>query len=127
MSQIGRPYIEYPIDFVEKYSEWKAGGISAVTAMIMMGISKSTFYRMVKEYEREGGLRPAPMPKEEKKIDRDAYRKAIVASLNQTSVEKLKRIAQQNGIDVEQRSLEQIIEELTDAVVKRKFPEEAGK
>lgn len=48
----GRP-IAYKItnDFINAYNEWKAGNITAVKAMKLAGMTKSTFYRKVKEYE----------------------------------------------------------------------------
>lgn len=38
--------------FKEVYSIWKDGGITAVEAWGRLGVSKSTFYRLVKDYEK---------------------------------------------------------------------------
>lgn len=39
-------------DFPEVYQTWKAGDITAVAAMERLQLSKATFYRKVREYER---------------------------------------------------------------------------
>ena len=48
----GRPKIEYPSDWAQVYVAWKSGGISARMAMERMGLKKTTFYKLVKLYER---------------------------------------------------------------------------
>lgn len=49
---IGRPKAELPPNFDEYYKEWKAGKISAVKLFRdILKIPKSTFYKLVKEYE----------------------------------------------------------------------------
>lgn len=40
------------IDFLQIYEEWNSEKITAVTASKALNISRSTFYRKVKEYER---------------------------------------------------------------------------
>lgn len=40
------------VDFLQIYEEWKSEKITAVTASKALNISRSTFYRKVKEYER---------------------------------------------------------------------------
>lgn len=51
---IGRPVtIELSESFIEAYKQWRAEGITAVTAMELSGLSKATFYRKVKEYEAQ--------------------------------------------------------------------------
>lgn len=47
----GRPKIEIDNKFVEVYSSWKNGEITAVKAMQLTGLKKNTFYNRVKEYE----------------------------------------------------------------------------
>lgn len=47
----GRPKIEYPDNFKEINKKWKAGELTAVKAMEILGLKKNTFYRLVKEYE----------------------------------------------------------------------------
>lgn len=48
----GRPKIEYPSDWAQVYVAWKSGGISACMAMERLGLKKTTFYKLVKLYER---------------------------------------------------------------------------
>lgn len=48
----GRPKIEYPSDWAEVYVAWKSGGISARMAMERLGLKKTTFYKLVRMYER---------------------------------------------------------------------------
>ena len=51
---IGRPKtIKVSDRFAEVYKQWKAGDFTAVKAMAMLGLSKATFYRKVKEYEAQ--------------------------------------------------------------------------
>lgn len=50
----GRPKIEYPSDWAQVYVTWKSGGISARMAMERLGLKKTTFYKLVREYERRG-------------------------------------------------------------------------
>ncbi|WP_348625387.1 hypothetical protein ABFT51_27775 (plasmid) [Paenibacillus peoriae] len=47
----GRPKQKINEAFVRVYEEWKAGRITAMQAMRKCGLTKSTFYRRVKEYE----------------------------------------------------------------------------
>ena len=46
---LGRPRIEYPENWNDVYSEWQSGNISAVEAMKMLGMKKSSFYKLVKK------------------------------------------------------------------------------
>lgn len=48
-SDYGRPKIQKPDNWEEVISEWKQGGITAVQAMRMTGLKKSTFYRIFRE------------------------------------------------------------------------------
>ena len=48
----GRPKIEYPSDWAQVYVAWKSGGISARMAMERLGLKKTTFYKLVRMYER---------------------------------------------------------------------------
>lgn len=48
---IGRPTAEYPHNWKEVYTEWKAKKITAVEAMKQTGLKKNTFYNLVKRYE----------------------------------------------------------------------------
>lgn len=48
----GRPKAEYPSDWAQVYVAWKSGGISARMAMERLGLKKTTFYKLVRMYER---------------------------------------------------------------------------
>lgn len=48
--QLGRPAIELP-DFEYQYMLWRAGKISAEEMMQNYGVSRSTLYKRIKEYE----------------------------------------------------------------------------
>lgn len=48
---LGRPRVRTPDNFSEVYSSWKREEITAVQAMQELGLSGSTFYRMVRAYE----------------------------------------------------------------------------
>ena len=48
---LGRPKINQPEEFIQIYEQWKRNEITAVKAMQEMGLSSSTFYRMVRKYE----------------------------------------------------------------------------
>ena len=50
---LGRPKAEYPSNWKEVYGEWKAKDISGVQAMKELELKKTTFYKLVKEYEQE--------------------------------------------------------------------------
>lgn len=49
--QFGRPRIEITDKFNQVYKEWKRGNITAIKAMSETEMSRSTFYRRVKEIE----------------------------------------------------------------------------
>lgn len=49
--QLGRPAITYPENFTEVYNSWKAKKITGVKAMNKLGLKKTTFYKLIKEYE----------------------------------------------------------------------------
>lgn len=50
---LGRPKVKRPENFRDIYEMWKSGEMSAKKAMKQLGVSGSTFYRMVAAYERE--------------------------------------------------------------------------
>lgn len=50
---LGRPSIDYPSNWKDIYSQWKQGSISAVQAMRVCGLTKTTFYKLVKQYEKK--------------------------------------------------------------------------
>ncbi|MFK9119562.1 recombinase family protein [Peribacillus frigoritolerans] len=47
----GRPKVQVTKEFIEVYNRWKAGEVTAVKAMEELGVKKTTFYKLVKEYE----------------------------------------------------------------------------
>lgn len=49
--EFGRPRIEIDDNFINIYDKWKNKEIKAVEAMKILGLTKATFYRRVKEYE----------------------------------------------------------------------------
>jgi DNA invertase Pin-like site-specific DNA recombinase len=51
--KFGRPTVKLTNEFMEAYTQWKAGDITAVAAMRQAGVKKTTFYKLVKEYEKE--------------------------------------------------------------------------
>ena len=48
---LGRPKAEIPKNFDLYYTQWKNGEITAVKAMDLLGLKRTTFYKLVKEYE----------------------------------------------------------------------------
>lgn len=49
--RFGRPKIKYPDRFETVYKDWKCGKIKGVDAMKELHLNKTTFYKMVKNYE----------------------------------------------------------------------------
>lgn len=49
-SRYGRPKVEKPSNWDEVIEKLKAREISAVEAMRLTGIKKSTFYKLIKNY-----------------------------------------------------------------------------
>lgn len=50
---LGRPIVRQPDNFSLIYEEWKAGKYTAKEAIQVLGMKRSTFYRMVKIYEEK--------------------------------------------------------------------------
>ena len=50
-SHLGRPAACFPPDWEQTYSKWKAGKITAIAAMRELGLKRSTFYKLVHQYE----------------------------------------------------------------------------
>lgn len=48
----GRPKAEYPANWEDIYTQWKAKNISGVKAMEILGLKKNTFYNLIKQYEK---------------------------------------------------------------------------
>lgn len=49
----GRPSATFPDNWKEIYTQWKADQITAVKAMEILNLTKSTFYNLVKRYEKQ--------------------------------------------------------------------------
>ncbi|MGY3314406.1 DNA invertase Pin-like site-specific DNA recombinase [Peribacillus simplex] len=49
----GRPKAQVTEEFKEVYDFWKAGEMTAVKAMAELGVKKTTFYKLVKEFESD--------------------------------------------------------------------------
>lgn len=47
----GRPAAHFPPEWEDYYKRWKNGSITATKAMEDMGMSRATFYKLVKRYE----------------------------------------------------------------------------
>lgn len=50
--KFGRPEKEISKDFVDVYNRWKAKEITAVGAMELLNLKKTTFYKLVKSHEK---------------------------------------------------------------------------
>ena len=50
---LGRPRAAYPAQWDEVYSQWQEKDITAVKAMELLGLKRSTFYKLVKQYQQE--------------------------------------------------------------------------
>lgn len=48
---LGRPAIDYPSNWNQVYKQYKSKAISGVQAMKLLGLKKTTFYKLVKKYE----------------------------------------------------------------------------
>lgn len=48
-----RPCAEYPDNWNEYYKKWKLGEITAIKCMEILNLKRSTFYKLVKIYEKE--------------------------------------------------------------------------
>lgn len=49
----GRPEIKYPSNWGSVYNSWRNKDITAVRAMEELGLKRTTFYKLVKEYENK--------------------------------------------------------------------------
>ena len=50
---LGRPVATYPSNWSKVYKQWKDNKITGVQAMQLVEMKKTTFYKMVKQYENE--------------------------------------------------------------------------
>lgn len=48
---LGRPRATFPDNFEEEYLKWKRGEQTAVATWGQLGLTKTTFYKLVKQYE----------------------------------------------------------------------------
>lgn len=48
---LGRPKAKMPNGWEEIYTQWKNGEITATAAMEILGLKRTTFYKLVKQYE----------------------------------------------------------------------------
>lgn len=51
--KLGRPAIEYPSNWIETYNTWKDKKITAREAMKRLGMKATSFYKLVKLYEKK--------------------------------------------------------------------------
>jgi DNA invertase Pin-like site-specific DNA recombinase len=49
---LGRPKVKIPAKFDELYDSWKRGEITATKAMELLGLKRTTFYKLVNEKEK---------------------------------------------------------------------------
>lgn len=50
---LGRPKADYPDNWVSVYKEWKSGQITAKIAMEKMNLKRTTFYKLVNQFEEQ--------------------------------------------------------------------------
>lgn len=48
----GRPNAVYPDNWEPVYTDWKSGKITAVKAMELLGLKRTTFYKLAKNYQK---------------------------------------------------------------------------
>lgn len=48
----GRPSAQYPDNWAEVYTRWQHGELTAVAAMRQLGLSRSTYYKLVNSYKK---------------------------------------------------------------------------
>lgn len=53
---LGRPKVTFPNEWEEVYKSWKLRKITARVAMETLGLKRTTFYKLVKNYEKENVL-----------------------------------------------------------------------
>ena len=51
--RLGRPKAEYPDNWEQVYNEWKKGDVTATKAMKILEMKRTTFYKLVKQYENK--------------------------------------------------------------------------
>lgn len=51
--KFGRPAAQYPDGWEQAYKAWKEGQITATAAMDSLGMKRTTFYKLAKQYEQK--------------------------------------------------------------------------
>lgn len=51
--KFGRPAAQYPDGWEQSYKAWKDGQITATVAMDSLGMKRTTFYKLAKQYEQK--------------------------------------------------------------------------
>lgn len=51
---MGTQAIEYPTNWAEVYGKYKTRDLTGTKAMEQLGLERSTFYKLVKDFEKEG-------------------------------------------------------------------------
>lgn len=51
--KFGRPCAQYPDGWEQTYKSWKDGQITATAAMNSLGMKRTTFYKLAKQYEQK--------------------------------------------------------------------------
>jgi DNA invertase Pin-like site-specific DNA recombinase len=51
--KFGRPKVPVPIRFKEMYAKWRTGEYTTVDTMRILNLKKDTFYRLVRQHEKE--------------------------------------------------------------------------
>lgn len=51
--KLGRPTVDYPANWNKVYKQYKSKAITGVQAMQLLGLKKTTFYKLVKKYENK--------------------------------------------------------------------------
>lgn len=54
-THLGRPKAEYPDNWSETYKQWEEGHITAIKAMGILGMKRTTFYKLVEQYKDKKG------------------------------------------------------------------------
>lgn len=49
--KLGRPAATLPADFEKYYKQWKKGNLTAIAFSKILGVSRTTLYRYIKQYE----------------------------------------------------------------------------
>lgn len=50
---LGRHKAEYPSNWTEVYNQWQDNQITAVKAIELLGMKRSTFYKLAKQYKQK--------------------------------------------------------------------------